>query len=84
MWEEIGHAAEYSFVVQIATEGQSTFGQSTLYDQVYRLFRKDSARWLGIEGALKVSLFNGVTCLKPAKTKMIPRQLSHSPTRPIA
>ena len=38
MWEEIGHAAEYRFGIQIATEGQSTFGQSTLDDQVYRLF----------------------------------------------
>lgn len=38
MREEIGHGAEYRFGIQYATDGQSTFEQSTLYDQVYHLF----------------------------------------------
>lgn len=33
-----------------------------------------------MEGASKVSPFNGVTCLKPAKTNMIPRSQDRSLT----
>ena len=84
MEEEREHAAEYRFSIQITIEGQSTCGQSTLDDQMYRLFREafSEVAWHG--RCIESGAFKRVTSLKLASTKMIPSQAFHAPTTLIA
>ena len=83
-YEEKGHASEHRFGIQIVIEGQSTCGESTLYDQVYRLFRETFIEGAWHRRCIEIEPFNRVTCLKPANTKMIPTQVPYPPIRLMA